>query len=75
MEWKQNAYSFLEDDDEPKGSIPVNEKKEDEPVEKKDIDSEEKKFIDLMWTSPKVIGYYNKLHLMRSDFKYLNLSS
>jgi len=36
VEWKQNAYSFLEDDDEPKGSIPVNEKKEDEPVEKEE---------------------------------------
>ncbi|CAG8536366.1 6278_t:CDS:10 [Paraglomus brasilianum] len=73
-EGKRNAYSFL--DDVPEGDIPV-KKVDDEPVEEQDednMDSEEKKFIDLMWTSPKVIGYYNKLHLMRSDFKYLNLT-
>ncbi|CAG8578981.1 8421_t:CDS:2 [Paraglomus brasilianum] len=74
-EEKRNAYSCL--DDVPEGDIPVKKKVDDEPVEEQDennMDSEEKKFIDLMWTSPKVIGYYNKLHLMRSDFKYLNLT-
>ncbi|CAG8451113.1 6785_t:CDS:10 [Paraglomus brasilianum] len=74
-EGKRNAYSFL--DDVPEGDISVKKKVDDEPVEEQDennMDSEEKKFIDLMWTSPKVIGYYNKLHLMRSDFKYLNLT-
>ncbi|CAG8473468.1 8579_t:CDS:10 [Paraglomus occultum] len=74
-EAKRNAYSFL--DDVPEGDIPVHKKADDEPVEEQDendMDSEKKRLVDLMWTSPKVIGYYNKLHMMRSDFKYLNLT-
>ncbi|KAG9294617.1 hypothetical protein G9A89_008096 [Geosiphon pyriformis] len=33
----------------------------------------ESNFLELLMTSEKLTNHYNKLHLMRSDFKYINL--